>query len=251
MLLHTQVAIITGAGQGIGRTIARTFAAEGARVVIAEIDDACGRALEQEIGSAQALFHPTDVRDRTSIEAAVATAEEQWGRIDILVNNAGVFGRAPSESLSEEEWDRVLDTNLKGTFLCAQAVGQRMIRQRSGRIINLSSINGLVGFPERLAYNCSKAAVAALTRVLAIEWGKYGITVNAIAPGYVRTEAVDHHIAMKWYDEESLVRRTPLGRLISMEEIAQAALYLTSPAAASITGEVLVVDGGWIAYGYL
>jgi NAD(P)-dependent dehydrogenase (short-subunit alcohol dehydrogenase family) len=249
--LQNQVAIVTGGGQEIGRMIARAFVSEGAKVVIAEINPDTGQKTAEEIGTEYAHFHQTDVREITSIQAMIAATLERWGRLDILVNNAGVFGRHPSETLPEAEWDRVMDTNLKGTFLCSQAVGQLMIQQGSGRIINLSSINGLVGFPERLAYNCSKAGVAALTRVLACEWGKYNITVNAIAPGYVRTEAVDHHIALGWYDEEALVRRTPLGRLIPMEDIAQAAVYLASPAAANVSGTILTVDGGWVAYGYL
>jgi NAD(P)-dependent dehydrogenase (short-subunit alcohol dehydrogenase family) len=249
--LQDQVAVITGAGQGIGRVIAQTFADAGARIVVAERDEAAGTDTANAIGEARARFWQTDVREVDSVAAMVQATLRFWGRLDILVNNAGVFGKHPSESLPEAEWDRIMDTNLKGTFLCAQAAARVMIVKHGGRIINLSSINGLVGFPERLAYNCSKAGVAALTRVLACEWGRHNITVNAIAPGYVRTEAVDHHIALGWYDEESLTRRTPLGRLVPMEDVAQAALYLASPAAANVTGSLLVVDGGWTAYGYL
>jgi NAD(P)-dependent dehydrogenase (short-subunit alcohol dehydrogenase family) len=249
--LVDQVAIVTGAGQGIGRAIARALAAEGARVTLAEQNPQTGCALEDELGRDRAFFFQTDVSRRASVQAMVDATVDRWERLDILVNNAGLFGKHPTETLPEEEWDQVIDTNLKGTFLCSQAAARVMIPQGGGRIISLSSINGLVGFPERLAYNCSKAGIAALTRVLASEWGRYHITVNAIAPGYVRTEAYDEHVALGWYDEDAILRRTPLNQLIPMEEVAQAALYLASPAAAHISGVVMPVDGGWVAYGYL
>ncbi len=252
MQFQDQIVIITGAGQGIGRTMARAFANEGAKIVIAEIDAASGQALAEELGPERALFYQMDVRDAAAARAMVQATLDRWGRADVLINNAGVFNRYPSEDLPEEELDRVMDINFKGAVLCSQAVAKlAMIPQQSGRIISMSSINGLVGFPERLSYNCSKAAIDAMTHVLAIEWAKHNITVNAIAPGYVRTEAVDHHIQLGWYDEASLLRRTPIGRLIAMEDIAAAALFLASPAASSITGVTIPVDGGWVAYGYL
>jgi NAD(P)-dependent dehydrogenase (short-subunit alcohol dehydrogenase family) len=173
--------------------MARAFAKEGAKIVIAEIDPATGQAVADELGPAQGFFCQTDVRDNATVRAMVAATVERWGRVDVLINNAGVFNRFPSEDLPEEELVRVMDINFKGAVLCSQAVAKVMIPQKSGRIISLSSINGLVGFPERLSYNTSKAAVDAMTRVLAIEWAEYNITVNAIAPGYVRTEAVAHH----------------------------------------------------------
>jgi NAD(P)-dependent dehydrogenase (short-subunit alcohol dehydrogenase family) len=251
MQLENKVAVITGAGQGLGRAIARAFVAEGAKVVIAELEPARGQAVAEALGAENAFFQQADVRDAMSVRAMVNAAVDRWERVDILVNNAGLFGRTPTEDLAEEEWDRILDTNLKGAFLCSQAAGRVMIRQGGGRVISLSSINGLVGFPERLAYNCSKAAIDALTRVLASEWGKYNINVNAIAPGYVRTDVLDEHIAAGWFDEESILKRTPLGRLIPEADIARAAVYLASPASANVSGVVLPVDGGWVAYGYL
>jgi NAD(P)-dependent dehydrogenase (short-subunit alcohol dehydrogenase family) len=251
MRLKDQVAIITGAGQGIGRVIAHSYVKEGAKVTIADLNIETGKKVMDEIGADSAYFVQTDVRCREMVYDMVSASLTHWGKLDILVNNAGVFGRQPSEDLSEEEWDRIMDTNLKGVFLCSQAAGRIMIQQKRGRIISMSSINGLIGFPERLGYNCSKLGIVALTHVLACEWGKHQINVNAIAPGYVRTEAVDQHIALGWYNEEELTRRIPLGKLVPMEDIANAAVYLASPEAANITGSVLTIDGGWVAYGYL
>jgi glucose 1-dehydrogenase len=248
--LDGRVAIVTGAGQGIGRAIARHLVAEGATVVVAELDPQTGQAAADALGEG-AIFFQTDVTRKADVQGMVAATLGAFGRVDILVNNAGVFQRDPTEELDEEIWDRVLDVDLKGTFLCCQAVGRVMIRQRAGRIVNISSINGLVAFPERLAYNCSKAGVVALTRVLASEWAMHNITVNAVAPGYVRTEATDEHIADGWFDEAGILRRTPLGRWIEMDDIARAVAFLASDQAANITGVVLPVDGGWVAYGYL
>ena len=248
--LDGKVAIITGAGQGIGRAIARYFVEGGARVVAAEIDPRTCAAIAQELGEA-VLACRTDVSRAGDVRHMVDAALSTFGRVDILVNNAGLFQREPTERLSEETWDRVIDVDLKGTFLCCQAVGRVMIGQKSGCIVNIASINGLVAFPERLAYNCSKAGVIALTKALACEWAAHGVTVNAVAPGYVRTEATDEHLARGWFDAASILRRTPVGRWIGMDDIAEAVCFLASSRAANVTGVVLPVDGGWVAYGYL
>ncbi len=252
MQLEKKVAVITGAGQGLGLAMAKAFVAEGAKVVIAEYNAEKGKAAAESLGAGNAVFVHTDVRDVQSVARMAETAVNSFGRLDILVNNAGLFGRTKTEDLPEEEWDRMMDTNLKGAFLCSQAAGRVMIKQgEGGCIISMSSINGLVGFPERLAYNCSKAAIDALTRVLASEWGQYNIRVNAIAPGYVRNEVLDEHIASGWFDGGAILKRTPLARFIEEDDIAKAAVYLASPAANNISGVVLPVDGGWVAYGYL
>jgi NAD(P)-dependent dehydrogenase (short-subunit alcohol dehydrogenase family) len=248
--LAEKVAIITGAGQGIGRAIARRFVAEGARVVVAELDPRTGQATADALGGG-AIFCPTDVTRMTDVQKMVDTALEAFGRVDVLVNNAGIFQRGLTQKLSEEMWQRVIDVDLTGAFLCCQAVGHVMIPQKSGRIVNISSINGLVAFPERLAYNCSKAGVIALTKALACEWATHNVTVNTVAPGYVRTEATDEHLAHGWFDEASILGRTPLGRWIEMDDVARAVFYLASDQAANVTGVVLPVDGGWVAYGYL
>ncbi|MBZ0317468.1 MAG: SDR family oxidoreductase [Anaerolineae bacterium] len=252
MQLDKKVAVITGAGQGLGLAMAKAFVAEGAKVVIAEYNAEKGKVAAESLGTGNAVFAHTDVRDIQSVARMAETAVNSFGRLDILVNNAGLFGRTKTEDLSEEEWDRMMDTNLKGAFLCSQAVGRVMIKQGGGGcIISMSSINGLVGFPERLAYNCSKAAIDALTRVLASEWGQYNIRVNAIAPGYVRNDVLDEHIASGWFDGAAILKRTPLARFIEEDDIAKAAVYLASPAAYNVSGVVLPVDGGWVAYGYL
>jgi NAD(P)-dependent dehydrogenase (short-subunit alcohol dehydrogenase family) len=220
------------------------------RVVAAEIDPRRSAAITQELGDAAVACH-TDVSRAGDVQHMLDTALKTFGQVDILVNNAGLFQRDPTAHLLEETWDRVVDVDLKGTFLCCQAVGRVMIRQKSGCIVNIASINGLVAFPERLAYNCSKAGVIALTKALACEWAAHGVTVNAVAPGYVRTEATEEHLAHGWFDETSILHRTPLGRWIEMDDIAQAVCFLASDRAANITGVVLPVDGGWVAYGYL
>lgn len=248
--LDGKVAIVTGAGQGIGRAIAAHLVAEGARVVVAELNPQAGSAAAEALGD-QVVFCRTDVTQAADVQAMLDAVLKAFGRVDILVNNAGLFQRGLTQDMAEETWDRVIDVDLKGTFLCCQAVGRAMIQQRSGRIVNISSINGLVAFPERLAYNCSKAGVIALTKALASEWAAHNITVNTVAPGYVRTEATVEHLANGWFDGDSILRRTPLGRWIEMEDIAQAVCFLASDRAANITGVILPVDGGWVAYGYL
>jgi len=248
--LDGKVAIVTGAGQGIGRAIARRFVAEGGQVLVADLNPRTGQATADMLGL-NTVFCQTDITQASQVQALVATALKTFGRVDVLVNNAGVFQHDPTEELPEETWDRVIDVDLKGTFLCCQAVGRVMIRQKSGRIVNISSINGLAAFPERLAYNCAKAGVIALTKVLATEWAAHNITVNSVAPGYVRTEATDEHLTEGWFDATSILDRTPLGRWIEMEDVAGAVVFLASDQSANITGVILPVDGGWVAYGYL
>jgi 2-deoxy-D-gluconate 3-dehydrogenase len=246
MQLENKVAVITGAGQGLGRAIARAFVAEGAKVVIAELEPARGQAVAEALGAENAFFQQADVRDAMSVRAMVNAAVDRWERVDILVNNAGLFGRTPTEDLAEEEWDRILDTNLKGAFLCSQAAGRVMIRQGGGRVISLSSINGLVGFPERLAYNCSKAAIDALTRVLASEWGKYNINVNAIAPGYMATDNTAP-LRADPARSQTILARIPAGRWGEPADLKGAVVFLASDAARYVHGAIVPVDGGWLA----
>jgi 2-deoxy-D-gluconate 3-dehydrogenase len=176
----------------------------------------------------------------------VEKAVDRFGRIDILVNNAGINISKPALEVTEQDWDRVLDVNLKGVFFCSQAVARGMIQQKSGKIVNVASQNGVIGYYNRAAYCSSKAGVVNLTRVLAIEWASRSINVNAVGPTFVRTPLTE-----KLFQEESFKRevlsRIPLGRLGKPEDVAGAVVFLSSPAADLITGHTLLVDGGWTA----
>jgi NAD(P)-dependent dehydrogenase (short-subunit alcohol dehydrogenase family) len=193
---------------------------------------------------------PADVCSPEQVVAMVEDTVATSGRLDILVNNAGVASVFPAEEMALEEWDRVLEINLRGLFLCCQAGGKQMLAQRSGRIINIASVIGFLGFPQRSAYGASKAGVINLTRVLACEWAAHGVTVNAVSPGYVRTPLLEEDVARGIYDVTDILQRTPSRRLVEVEDVANAVLFLASDAASSITGVNLPVDGGWQAYGY-
>ena len=254
MRLQGKTAIVTGSTKGIGLGIARAFAREGAAVVVnarnagdcrkvaAEIEKAGGKA----VGIAADLSQSEEVR-RLAREGEAALG----GRVDLLVNNAGQPRVAPSVELPEADYRYTLDLNLTAYFLLSQEVARGMLGRKSGAIINVSSINGTIAFPQRLAYCVSKAGVNMLTKVMAIEWASQGVRVNAIAPGYVETEIVKGLAAKGILDRERLSRRTPMGRLGLPEEVAEAAVFLASDAAAFVTGSVLTVDGGWMAYGYI
>ena len=231
--LAGEIGVVTGAAQGIGAAIADALEAAGARV--ARTDIAGDLRL--------------DVTDRGSVDSALAEVAERLGEPTILVNNAGINRLGPSESLSDERWQEVVDVNLTGTFRCAQAAGARMLPAGRGSIVNVASISAFVGMPGRAAYCATKAAVVALTRVLAVEWAARGVRVNAVAPGYVGTPMVEQAMAEGLLAEDDLAGRTPMGRVASPAEIADAVVYLASPAARYVTGQTLVVDGGYLAYG--
>ena len=246
--LTGKVAVVTGASKGIGAAIAKALAAEGASVVVNYASSKAGAdtvvaAITAAGGKAVAV--PGDV------SKAAEAHGTNYGRLDILVNNAGVTAIYPSLELPLEEWKRVLDVNLTGVFLCAQEAAREMIRVKAGVILNIASAYGVVAAPKRAAYCATKAAVAMLTKVLAIEWARDGLRVNAIAPGYVRTDLVLKLAEQKKIDLESLKRRTPQGRLTTLEDIAQMAIFLASDLSSHVTGQVIGVDGGWTAYGYI
>ena len=245
---------ITGGTAGIGRAYARCFAEHGAQVAV------CGRTLErsqsvadelQALTSGRVIGLAADVRDSRQVAEAVDAAVKDFGAIDVLINSAGIAGAFASEHLSERDWDAIVDTNLKGTFLACQAAARHMLPRREGSIINISSVAGLGGFPKRAAYGSSKAAVIMLTKVLAVEWADRGVRVNALAPGVIRTELNEAMIAKGDLDLKSIERRTPLGRRGETSDLFGAGLFLASDAASYVTGAVLAVDGGWSAYGYL
>jgi NAD(P)-dependent dehydrogenase (short-subunit alcohol dehydrogenase family) len=247
--LERKVAIVTGSSRGIGRAIAEGLARAGAAVTVN------GRSPEATQATAAAiaafggisLAAPADVSKSAEVERLIETTVATFGRLDILVNSAGISPYfKPAETMTEPEWDEVLAVNLKGVFLCCQAAGRVMIQQKSGRIINISSIAGQVALPRLLAYCAAKGAVNQLTRVLAVEWAPYQILVNAISPGYIETD-LTKGLRDNPKRRDALLRQVPLGRLGKPEEIAGAAVYLASDAASYVTGHMLGVDGGWLA----
>jgi 2-deoxy-D-gluconate 3-dehydrogenase len=246
-------ALVTGAGSGIGQAAARALAAAGARVAVTELPDRMARAEETvaalQAAGGEALPLSLDVRNLESIAVCIAAAARAGdGRLDILVNNAGINVRQPAFDVTEEAWDLVHDTNLKGLFFMAQAAGRVMRDQppAGGSIINIASIMGLVGYYDRAAYCASKAGVVNLSRVLAIEWAPHAIRVNALCPTFVETPLTQAMFANEAIKTD-ILGRTPAGRLATPEEVAAAVVFLAGPAAAMITGAALTIDGGWTA----
>jgi NAD(P)-dependent dehydrogenase (short-subunit alcohol dehydrogenase family) len=248
-----KVVMITGGSRGIGNAVATLFAQEGADVAITDVVQAELESAVQRLktfgGKAQGYFF--DVSRSEQVRNGVTSIIRDFGRIDVLVNNAGIFLDKATFDVSEEEWDRTIDVHLKGTFLCSQRVGQTMAERRQGTIVNMSSVQGFASFPGRAAYDAAKAGIIALTKTLAVEWADYGIRVNAVAPGYIQTENLKEKIRSKTRDASMMIRRTPMKRLGEPKEIASAIAFLASDDASYITGETLLVDGGWLAYGYI
>ncbi len=244
--LSGKIAIVTGGNQGIGLAISRGLATAGATIVIANRRPAEGQtaaeSLEKEGLNAVAI--PTDVSDESSIAALVSKVINDFGTIDILVNNAGVIVRKPAENISSEEWDYIMNINLKGVFFCCQLVGREMIRRRKGKIINISSDASQRAMPERSVYAASKAGVSHLTRCLALEWAKYNINVNAIGPGPTITP-----LNKKYYEEhpeklEQTIQSLPIGRMGDTSDYVGAAIFLASEASNFVIGQTLLVEGG-------
>ena len=250
--LDGMTALVTGAGSGLGQATARALSAAGAQVIVTELPERLERAQETaselEAASGSALALALDVRDLPSITECVRASAQAVGRLDILVNNAGVNVRQPAFDVTEEAWDLVLDTNLKGLFFMAQAAGRVMRDQDppGGSIINISSIMGLVGYYDRAAYCSSKAGVVNLARVLAVEWAPYQIRVNTVCPTFVETP-----LTQVMFENEAIktdiLGRTPAGRLATPEEVAAAIVFLAGPSARMMTGAALTIDGGWTA----
>lgn len=246
--LDGKVAIVTGASRGLGRAMALGLAEAGADVVVVSRTMEALEGLAREIGTLgqQGLAIRVDVTDRHEVADMVRSAMETFGKIDILVNNAGTIFRTEAEEYPEEAWDRVLEVNLKGVFLCCQAVGKVMIAQRRGKIINMGSLLSAIGVPLIPAYAASKGGVRQLTKALAVEWARYNIHVNAIGPGYFRTELTE---ALEKDEKRTawILRRTPLGRWGVPEDLKGPVVFLASDASDYITGQILYVDGGWLA----
>lgn len=253
-LLENKVAIVTGAGRGIGFGIAERFAREGAEVVIGELVEERGRKAAEQLAEAglHARSHPLDVTQAESCAQITQYTLSEYGRIDVLVNNAGLFFLHKSEEMPEDRWRIQIDVMLNGAFFMTQAVARdAMIPQRSGSIVNIASIGGMGGWPMRSAYNAAKAGLIMLTEVLATEWAQYNIRLNCISPSVTRTEMMANLIRDGAVSEAKYASRTPLGRVAEVREIADAVLFLASERAGFITGENLRVDGGWVPYGNL
>ena len=246
MRLKDRVALVTGAGRGIGQAIALAFAREGARVAVTDIDPTTAQATARRIGRAKALALQMDVADAGSIRDGFDAIHRAWGRIDVAVTNAAVEPFVPFLELSEATWDRIIDVNLKGTFLVAQAAARRMVRRRRGVIITLSSVNAEVARPESAAYAATKGGVRQLTKAMAIALAPHGIRVNAIGPGTVVTGLTRHLLKnRRWRD--AVYARTPMQRVAEPREIAEVAVFLASDASSYMTGSTVYVDGGRLA----
>jgi len=245
MILENQVALITGGARGIGRSIALSLAKAGADIIVSDIDEVAALAVSEEINAMgrKSSAIAGDVSDSVSVEAMIKTALEQFGRVDILVNNAGITRDGLLMRMKEEDWDLVMNINLRGVYLCTKAIMRSMMKQRSGRIINIASVVGVMGNAGQANYAASKAGVIGFTKSAAKEMAVRGVNVNAVAPGFIATEMTD-----KLTDEvkAEFLKSIPLGRAGTPEDVAQVVVFLASPAADYITGQVIHIDGGMV-----
>jgi NAD(P)-dependent dehydrogenase (short-subunit alcohol dehydrogenase family) len=248
--LSGRTAVVIGGTSGIGRAIAHGLAEAGADVVCSSRrrEQVETSATEIEGYGKKTIRCMSDVADRASLEGLLAQTVDVFGKVDILVNSAGITKRAPTIDFDETDWEAIFETNLTGTLRSCQVFGRHMIDRGYGRIINIASLGSYVSLFEVAAYSASKAAVASLTKSLAIEWAKKGVNVNAIAPGVFKT-ALNQKLLEETQRGQEFLTRTPMGRFGKVEELAGAAVFLASEAASFVTGEVLVVDGGFLASG--
>jgi NAD(P)-dependent dehydrogenase (short-subunit alcohol dehydrogenase family) len=245
-----RVALITGAAQGIGRCIAQTLGARGYHLALNDIRAPTDTASALRSAGCELIEIVGSVADERVIESGIRQIVSRWGHLDVLVNNAGVSCIVPAQETSAEQFRRVLDVNLLGAFITARAAGAIMLAQRSGSIVNIASIAGLVGIADRIAYNASKHGLIGMTRTLAAEWGGRGVRCNAVCPGWVKTEMDAADQAGGSYTDADITDRVPMGRFASPEDIANAVSFLADPAASGfINGQAIAVDGGWTADG--
>jgi NAD(P)-dependent dehydrogenase (short-subunit alcohol dehydrogenase family) len=251
--LDGSVCVVTGGGRGIGAAITKALVDQGARVAILEADPALAEEVGQrfrEDGADVRSYH-TDVTDEPGVLRAAEAVEAELGPVDALVNNAGIGLLGASMSFPVEDFRRSLDVMVTGVFLCSREFGKSMRASGGGAIVNISSINGIVAFPMRLAYSAAKAAVISMTKILAVEWAGYGIRVNAVAPGNTETEMLKQAIDQGLIDVGAYYAHTPLGRFAQPEEIADTVEYLVSDRARYLTGQLMVPDGGWTSFGWI
>ena len=235
--LGGQVCLVTGAGRGIGAAVATALAESGADVV---------RGLRDASNATDEASVQLDVTDLDQVEAAVATVVERSGRLDVLVNNAGIGPpETPAEDVTVEDFDATVALNLRGTFFASQAAGRQMIEQGGGRIVNLSSQAGFVALPGESVYCMTKAAISHLTKCLAVEWGRHGITVNAVAPTFIETPGTAPALSDPAFRADVEERSAALHRIGTVDDVTGAVLFLVSPAASLITGQTILIDGGW------
>jgi NAD(P)-dependent dehydrogenase (short-subunit alcohol dehydrogenase family) len=246
MMLDGQVAIVTGAGTGLGEAIARELAAEGADVAVAEIDPEAGEQSAKELLKlgVRARAYPTDVADREQVDAAFDAVVRDFGRLDVLVNNAGISRVGPhTQDITDKDWHDSISIMQTGVFYCMRAAARFMLPRRSGSVINISSIRGFSPNPGRLAYCAAKAAVIMMTHVAAGEWAPYGVRVNAIAPGVMKTPMWDADVARGALDESFYLETIPMRRLGQPSEVGRLAVFLASEDASYVTGSLQTIDG--------
>lgn len=245
-----QTVVVTGGAQGIGLGVAWRFGAMGSHVVLADVvvEGALSAAAELRAAGHDATGVRLDVRDPDASQALVAQLVEARGAIDVWINNAGVSHLGPSETLSRKAWRQSIDVMASGTFYCSQAVGRHMLERGTGVIVNVASVSGYMTSAGRAAYSAAKAAVVMLTQTLGVEWAPRGVRVVGVAPSVIMTDMVQRDVERGELDLDDCVRRTPLHRLGTVEDIADAIAYLASDAASYITAETMRVDGGWLAY---
>ena len=244
------VAVVTGAARGIGRRVALTLAEMGYAVAANDLDVPEATLEEsRELGTA-AIAAPGDVSDEPSVREMVRAVLDEFGRVDVLVNNAGISAIVPAEETSTEDWNRTLAVNLTGPFLTCREFGKVMLERGSGSIVNVASVAGLLGVGDRAAYNASKHGLVGLTRTLAAEWGGRGVRVNAVCPGWVKTEMDEEDQAGGGYTDADIEGRVPMGRFARPEDVARAVAFLADPQwSGFVNGHTLSVDGGWFADG--
>ncbi|QIL80296.1 SDR family oxidoreductase [Diaphorobacter sp. HDW4A] len=245
--LDDRVCIVTGGAQGIGAACAQRFARETAKVIVSDVNDAIGRQLADSIGG---TYIHCDVGNKAEVDALVQQVMALHGRIDVLVNNAGIFKVADFLDIAEEDFDAVLRVNIKGAFLMGQAVAREMARQGSGSIINMSSVNSVLAIPNLASYNVSKGGINQLTRVMALSLADKGIRVNAVAPGTIATELAAKAVLTSEEAKNKVMSRTPMKRLGTPEEVADAVAWLASDASSYVTADIITIDGGRMALNY-